>query len=77
MNNEVITITDRNYREPMTTEMQQYLKEHEQENIRRAEEKENYILEKSWQKYLERREKLEKIIQNIKQIITKQNKKHR
>lgn len=66
-----IAITDRTYREPISSQMEQELREHEAENLRRAEEKENAILEASWQRYLKRVAKRKKFIAGIKKVFSR------
>ena len=74
MDEDKITITDPNYREPMSDKMQQELKEYEDEKLRHAEQKENEILEASWQRYVKRAEKRKKFVEGIKKIFSRKNK---
>ena len=73
MDEDGITIKDPNYREPVSSQMEQELKEHEAENLRRAEEKENAMLEASWQRSLKRAEKRKKFIDGIKKVFSRKS----
>ena len=66
-----ITITDPNYREPMSDKIQQELKEYEDEKLRRAEQKENEMLEASWQRSLRRAARCRKVLTGIKSFFYK------
>ena len=73
MDEEGITIMDRNYREPIDEKLAKELKEHEDENLRRAEEKENAMLDASWQRSLKRAEKRRKFIDGIKKVFSRKS----
>ena len=60
MDEDKITITDANYREPMDDKMSREMKEYSAEKLRRAEEKENKMLERAWEKSVKRAEKRKK-----------------
>lgn len=74
MDEDKITITDPNYRAPISDDISEELKEYSAEKLRRAEEKENEILEASWQRHLKRAEKRKKFLDGIKKIFTRKNK---
>ena len=67
-----IAITDSTYREPMSDRLKKELEEHSQENLRRAEEKENAMLEATWQNYLKRKARRQRFLNGIKRIFTKE-----
>ncbi len=46
MNQDDIVVANKNLREPMDKSMEQALREHEAENLRRAEEREEFLLNK-------------------------------
>ena len=73
MDDEGITITDPNYRVPVDERMEQELKRHEAENLRRAEEKEAQMLEASWQRSLKRAERRKKFMNGIKKIFARKS----
>lgn len=73
MDKDNITITDANYREPMDDKMSREMKEYSAEKLRRAEEKENKMLERAWEKSVKRAEKRKKFLAAIKKIFVKGN----
>ncbi|MBR2392982.1 MAG: hypothetical protein IKB05_00645 [Alphaproteobacteria bacterium] len=73
MDEDNITITDANYREPMDDKMSREMKEYSAEKLRRAEEKENEMLERAWEKSAKRAEKRKKFFAAIKKIFVKAN----
>lgn len=73
MDEDKITITDANYREPMDDAMSREMKEYSAEKLRRAEEKENEMLERAWEKSVKRAEKRKKFFAAIKKIFVKTN----
>ncbi len=73
MDEDGITITDPSYREPTNSQLEQELREHEAENMRRAEEKEQAMLEASWQRHLKRAERRKKFVDGIKKIFARKN----
>ncbi len=73
MNEDKITITDANYREPADERLERELKEYGEEKLRRAEEKENEMLEQAWKKSVKRTEKRKKFFAAIKKIFGKGN----
>ena len=75
MDEDKITITDTNYRAPQSDNLSRELKEFEAEKLRRAEEKENQMLEESWQRHLKRVEKRKKFLAAIKKIFVRNNTK--
>ena len=75
MNENEIAITDPNYRAPQSDELSRELKEREVEKLRQAEEKENQMLEESWQRHLKRVERRKKFLAAIKKIFVRNNTK--
>ena len=73
MDEDKITITDATYREPADDRLERELKEYDEEKLRRAEEKENEMLEKAWERSVKRAEKRKKFFAAIKNIFVKKN----
>lgn len=71
MDQDGITVTDPNYREPMDDKTRRELDEYSAEKLRRAEEKENAMLEASWERSVKRAEKRKKFFAAIKKIFAK------
>lgn len=71
MDEEGITITDSTYHEPMSDEKARELKEYEQEKLRKAEEKEQAMLDADWERSVKRAERRKKFFEGIKRVFTK------
>ena len=73
MDEDKITITDSTYREPANERLERELKEYGEEKLRRAEEKENEMLEKAWERSVKRAERRKNFFAAIKNIFVKKN----
>lgn len=73
MDEDKITITDPNYREPVDERLERELKEYSEEKLRRAEEKEQARFDADWAKHQKRVEKRKKFFAAIKNIFVKKN----
>ncbi len=73
MDEDGIAITDSNYREPVDGVMERRLKEYEAEKLRQATEKEQAMLDASWERSEKRSQKRQKFINGIKKIFARKN----
>ncbi|MBP3316846.1 MAG: hypothetical protein J6L70_04590 [Alphaproteobacteria bacterium] len=73
MDEDKITITDPNYREPVDERIQRELDEYNAEKLRRAEEKENAMFEADWARYEKRATRRKKFLDGIKKIFARKN----
>ena len=68
-----IAITDSTYRESKDERLERELKEYEAEKLRRAEEKEQAMLDTAWEKSVQREERRKKFFAAIKRIFIRKN----
>lgn len=73
MDEDKITITDPNYREPVDARIQRELDEYNAEKLRRAEEKENAMFEADWARHEKRVAKRKKFLDGIRKIFVRKN----
>ena len=73
MDKDEIVVIDNNFRFPVDQDQERLDREYSEQKLKEAEERENERLERSYQKMINRQEKLKKLMNGIKNIFKKQS----
>lgn len=73
MDQDAITITDPNYREPISEKTKRELDEYSEKKLQKAEEKEQAMLEDAWECSKKRAERRKNWIKAIKKMFAKES----
>ena len=73
MDKDEIVVIDNNFRFPVDQDQERLDREYSEQKLKEAEERENELLERSYQKMINRQEKFKKLMNGIKNIFKKQS----
>ena len=73
MDKDEIVVIDNNFRFPVDQDQERLDREYSEQKLKEAEERENELLERSYQKMINRQEKFKKLMNGLKNIFKKQS----